>query len=128
MALQILIVDDEAIVREILSRQLKAWGHEVILAASAEEALTLLEKEEADAVLLDNVLPGMTGLQSVALSLAFRPDETLYCNVAQREEETNRHFCLFPRGHKYLYIAPVMSQKCLTDSYQVAVIEVILAF
>ena len=66
MALQILIVDDEAIVREILSRQLKAWGHEVILAASAEEALTLLEKEEADAVLLDNVLPGMTGLQALA--------------------------------------------------------------
>lgn len=66
MALQILIVEDEAIVREILSRQLKAWGHEVILAASAEDALTLLEKTEVTAVLLDNVLPGMSGLRALA--------------------------------------------------------------
>jgi CheY-like chemotaxis protein len=66
MALRILIVDDEAVVREILSRQLKAWDYEVRLAASAEDALALLEKEGADAVLLDNVLPGMTGLRALA--------------------------------------------------------------
>ena len=66
MALQILIVDDEAIIRDILARQLKSWGHTVRSLASAEEALALLNKEEADAVLLDNVLPGMTGLQALA--------------------------------------------------------------
>jgi len=66
MPAKILIVDDEAVVREILSRQLAAWGHAVRIAASAEEALALLERESVDAVLLDNVLTGMTGLQALA--------------------------------------------------------------
>ncbi|MBI5243596.1 MAG: response regulator [Elusimicrobia bacterium] len=66
MPAKVLIVDDEDIVREMLARQLKGWGHEVRLAASAEEALDLLGRESVDAVLLDNVLTGMTGLQALA--------------------------------------------------------------
>jgi two-component system response regulator FlrC len=66
MPAKILIVDDESAVRDILTRQLEGWGHEVRAVESAEEALALLERESVDAVLLDNVLNGMTGLQALA--------------------------------------------------------------
>ena len=66
MPAKVLIVDDEATVREVLSRQLEAWGYEVRDAASAEEALALLEREGVGAILLDNVLTGMTGLQALS--------------------------------------------------------------
>ena len=37
---RILVVDDEASIREILSRRLTQWGHEVVTANGAESALT----------------------------------------------------------------------------------------
>ncbi|MFA6003276.1 MAG: response regulator [Elusimicrobiota bacterium] len=67
---KILVVDDERLLREILVRRLKLEGYAVFSAGSAEEALDLLKKETVDAVLLDNVLPGMSGLQ--ALEALFR--------------------------------------------------------
>lgn len=65
MPAKVLIVDDEALVVEVLARQFRFWGYEAYSAASAEEALTLLERERVDIVLLDNVMPGMTGLKAL---------------------------------------------------------------
>jgi len=66
MAARILIIEDEAVVSEMLARQLAGWGYETRAAASAEDALALLGRETCDAVLLDNNLPGMTGMKALA--------------------------------------------------------------
>ena len=50
------------------------------------------------------------------LSPAFRPDEMLLPSVAQRGEEKNQHFCLFPSGHKYLYRPQAVPRKYLPNS------------
>ena len=63
---KVLIVDDERLNVEVLGRFLTGAGYDVFSAGSAEEALALAEKEQLDAILLDNVLPGMTGLQAIA--------------------------------------------------------------
>lgn len=60
--MKILIVDDEADLREILQFNIQAWGYETLCAESAEEALELLKKrEDVDLMLLDVMLPGMSG-------------------------------------------------------------------
>lgn len=60
--MRILIVDDEADLREILQFNIQAWGYETLCAESAEEALELLKKgEDVDLMLLDVMLPGMSG-------------------------------------------------------------------
>jgi CheY-like chemotaxis protein len=51
--LHILVVDDEAIARLILSRPLLELGHRVEMAASGNEALKVLEKSKVDLILLD---------------------------------------------------------------------------
>jgi serine phosphatase RsbU (regulator of sigma subunit)/anti-sigma regulatory factor (Ser/Thr protein kinase) len=51
--LKILVVDDEAIARAILSRPLRAAGHTVLNAASGNIALDVMENEQVDLVLLD---------------------------------------------------------------------------
>jgi DNA-binding response OmpR family regulator len=66
MPAKILIVDDELFIIKILGRQLEYRGYEVRSAQSAEAALALLERESVDAVLLDNILPGMTGMKALA--------------------------------------------------------------
>lgn len=58
---RILVVDDEADLLELARIALEIDGHEVLVAASAEEALTVLEREHVEVVLLDLRLPGMGG-------------------------------------------------------------------
>jgi len=60
---KILIVDDEAGIRRILSRTLEKQGFEVFTAASAEAALIELGKHQPDLVLSDIRMPGMTGVE-----------------------------------------------------------------
>jgi DNA-binding NtrC family response regulator len=58
----VLIVDDEASLRRVLERALSREGYRVLSTGTAEAAYSLLESENADAVLLDIRLPTMSGL------------------------------------------------------------------
>ena len=60
----ILVVDDEAAVRDALRRALRLEGYEVELAADGAEALRRLEDgAQPDALLLDVLMPGVDGLE-----------------------------------------------------------------
>jgi CheY-like chemotaxis protein len=73
-ALRLLLVDDEAEVREALAEMLESHGHSVVTAACADEAFTRLESEtELDLVLTDLVMPGRTGWDVAAHVKARRP-------------------------------------------------------
>jgi DNA-binding response OmpR family regulator len=57
----VLVVDDEPLILEFLSENLRADDFSVITAGSGEEAIELLGASRPDVVLLDVVLPGMSG-------------------------------------------------------------------
>lgn len=63
MPLSILIVDDEAILREDLALHLKEQGHRVHAVEDGRRALALLEHEDVDVVLSDLRMPGLDGLE-----------------------------------------------------------------
>ncbi|MCO6451936.1 MAG: response regulator transcription factor [Caldilineales bacterium] len=65
MAYQILIVDDDALMRRSLSLQLEQAGYRTTTAASGEDALALIQRDRPDLVLLDVGLPGMDGLETI---------------------------------------------------------------
>ena len=59
---KVLVVEDEASIREMIALNLRRSGMEVLEAGSAEEALTLLERAPGcAAAILDVMLPGMNG-------------------------------------------------------------------
>ncbi len=60
---KILVVDDEPSLTEALSYALVAEGFEVVTAADGEEALRLLDREHPDLVLLDLMLPRVSGTE-----------------------------------------------------------------
>ena len=62
----ILVVDDIASNRDLLSRHLVTDGHRVAVAAGGEQALEMLDQEEFDLVLLDVMMPGISGLEVLA--------------------------------------------------------------
>ncbi len=59
---RILIVDDEATIRDVLRRYLEREGFEVIEAVNGPAALEAIETELPDLAVLDLMLPGMDGL------------------------------------------------------------------
>src|SRR5260370_22535013 len=69
----ILIVDDEAPIRALLSEHLQLVGYQVALAANGVAALQLLAGGEVDLVLTDVRMPGMNGLELLAEIVRTRP-------------------------------------------------------
>jgi DNA-binding response OmpR family regulator len=63
---RILIVDDERDNRELLELVLAWAGFLILTAASGEEALTTVAQQPPDLILLDVMMPGMTGYEVAA--------------------------------------------------------------
>src|SRR5829696_7892503 len=60
---RILVIDDEAAIRDSLKMTLEYEGYEFIGAATGQEGLALAEREAPDLVLLDVKMPGMDGIE-----------------------------------------------------------------
>ena len=59
----VLVVDDDATVREVVVSYLRAGGHDVTEASDGEAALTAMRRQRADIVVLDLMLPGIGGIE-----------------------------------------------------------------
>jgi two-component system nitrogen regulation response regulator NtrX len=63
MKARILVIDDEAAIRDSLRMTLEYEGYECLGAATGQEGLAMVERESPDLVLLDVKMPGMDGLE-----------------------------------------------------------------
>ncbi|MEO6487888.1 MAG: sigma-54 dependent transcriptional regulator, partial [Thermoanaerobaculia bacterium] len=63
--MRILIVDDEEVLRDVLDAVLRREGFEIIPAASGEEALSILDNQDVDLAILDIMLPGISGIDTL---------------------------------------------------------------
>ncbi len=71
---KILIVDDEAIVRDFISEVLIRMGHAPLAADGGEKAIKHLERTEFDVVITDFKMPGLTGIDVLRKALELWPD------------------------------------------------------
>ena len=72
---KVLIVDDSQIYRFKLRKLVEAKGHEALTANNGEEALQQAREEQPDVILMDIVMPGMSGYEAKR-SLARDPSTT----------------------------------------------------
>lgn len=69
-----LLCDDHATVREIVAEMLSDCGYEVVGQATlATEAIAFAESLQPDVIVLDLVLPGMSGLQAIPVLKVLAP-------------------------------------------------------
>jgi DNA-binding NtrC family response regulator len=73
-ARSLLIVDDDAAMRQMLASLFREQGYEVAPAESADAALECAREREFDAVLSDIKMPGKSGVELVGELRALRPD------------------------------------------------------
>ncbi len=69
----ILVVDDEAIVRESIRDWLRETGYSVEVAESGEQALGMIAEKDFSVLILDYRLPGKSGLDVLRQAKAARP-------------------------------------------------------
>lgn len=99
----ILIVDDEAANRDILSRRLAREGYTVAQAASGRDALAMMQVESYDLVLLDIMMPEMDGyavLGAIKTEARWRDTPVIMLSALDDPRSTER--CLDGGAYDYL--------------------------
>ena len=93
----ILVVDDEATVRDFVGTALRRAGYEVKDAASAEEALQIIQAQRPALLLTDIVMPGDNGLVLAAKAHHIHPGlRAIFMTgfAAKYQEELSGWVCL----------------------------------
>jgi CheY-like chemotaxis protein len=73
--LRVLVVDDEAVPRDVVTKYLSANGHEVVAVTAGPEALENFRRSAFDLVITDHAMPQMNGTQLAELIKAERPGQ-----------------------------------------------------
>jgi CheY-like chemotaxis protein len=84
---RVLVIDDDADVRDFLVDTLQSLGHEVAAAASGEEGLARLSEWPADLALIDYAMPGMSGADAARAARKARPDLPIVFVTGYAESE-----------------------------------------
>ncbi|MFN3938664.1 MAG: phosphate regulon transcriptional regulator PhoB [Gemmobacter sp.] len=87
----VLLVEDESAQREVLKYNLEAEGFDVVIAETGDEALLLVQEETPDLILLDWMLPNVSGIE-VCRQVKARPETRAIPIVmlSARSEELDR--------------------------------------
>lgn len=70
---KILVVDDDDHLRLVLQETLKSCGYQVLVAASGNEAVKILDQEKFDLLITDLMMPGIKGVELVGLAKEKQP-------------------------------------------------------
>jgi len=62
----ILVIDDDASVREVVSQMLRMEGHEVAIAENGREAIDLIGRRRFDLVITDLIMPEKEGIETIS--------------------------------------------------------------
>lgn len=99
-ALRILVVDDEPAVRRFLRASLSSHGHEVLEAATGQEALSAVLARRPDLIILDLGLPDIDGVQVTRRLREWSQIPIIILSV--REHETDKVAALDAGADDYL--------------------------
>ncbi|MTK09262.1 MAG: response regulator transcription factor [Hungatella sp.] len=87
---QILVVDDDADIREVIRIQLENKGYLVLEAANGNDAVnTVRENPDIDLIILDIMMPGMSGIEACAQIRTFHSAPVLFLTAKSKETDKN---------------------------------------
>src|SRR5229473_3264231 len=71
---KVLVIDDDALVRDTIVRILERKGHTVLVAADGVRGLRMFDREQPDLVITDIIMPEKEGLETIREIRSERPD------------------------------------------------------
>ena len=112
---RILIVDDEPMIRDLLSQALQIMGHSVETCSSGRKALEILEAEGFDLVMLDVGLPDITGFEAMASIKANSPQTPVILISGDAADQSKAK--ALAKGASAYVVKPIRLED-LTDTIQ----------
>ena len=76
-AATVLVIDDDPDVRQFIAAGLEEYGHEVVEAADGSEGIEKFAATSPDLVIVDYIMPGLSGAEVAGHILATRPDQPI---------------------------------------------------
>ena len=70
----VLIIDDEDRIRSVCSKMLTQEGYDVAQASNGEAGLEMIDQRHFDIILMDLMMPGISGLEALEQITALHPD------------------------------------------------------
>jgi DNA-binding NtrC family response regulator len=87
MSAKVLLVDDEQDYLDIMAERMEARGMDISTTTSAEEALNMIQTESYDAVIMDFLMPEMSGFKALKLMQETQPNLAVILLTANVGEE-----------------------------------------
>jgi CheY-like chemotaxis protein len=72
---KILVIDDEALIREMLRQMLSRLGHRVVVASDGEEGLSAFAQSKPDLIITDIIMPNKDGIQLITEIFRQHPNQ-----------------------------------------------------
>jgi len=122
VAKKILVVDDEPDLCDVLRDFFQSKGWETVIALSGEEAISIYTREDPNVVLLDIVMPGKDGLETLRELKALDPGAHVIMVTAVEEDELAKQamnegafdYIIKPVDHNYLELVLMTKLALLT--------------
>jgi CheY-like chemotaxis protein len=115
MTATVLVVDDDADVRQFLVEALQTFGYHVLEAEDGYAALSLLAKSSPDLVIVDYAMPGLTGVEMVRELRLKRPDLPIlfvsgHAETAAMEEVVDENISVLRKPFQISKLQEIMSR------------------
>ncbi len=114
--MKILLVDDDAFLRDMYATKFGESGHTVVVASTGEQALEELPKQIFDVVLLDMIMPGMTGVELLRKINTLNLEKRPHCIVLSNQGEQSDIDAAVQEGAKgYIVKAEKIPSEVVTE-------------
>lgn len=111
---KVLIVDDSPATIFTLKKLVEEWGHEAVTAENGDQALEMASKEQPHVILMDIVMPGMSGFQATRkLSKNKSTNDIPVIFVSMKDDEADRIWGMRQGASAYV-TKPVNPEKLMT--------------
>ena len=114
--MKILLVDDDAFLRDMYATKFGESGHVVVVASTGEQALEEVQKQTFDVMLLDMIMPGMTGVELLKRVNLLNLEKRPHCIVLSNQGEQSDIDAAMKEGAKgYIVKAERIPSEVVTE-------------
>ena len=109
----VMVVDDSATDRHVLTEMLASAGYAVIAVESAEEAQQRIVAERPDAILMDIVMPGMNGFEATRALTRSDATRDIPVIVCTSKNQSSDYIWALRQGARAVVVKPVQRDELL---------------